>query len=254
MAAAKTFRASDSVSSILMISDQGDLPIRKPPLSKQLWLNELAVSDIFYNPAKFNVTFAPNCTIESLDFSRRQLVISSNEKVRYGQLLLATGLKPRRLEGDYKGMIHFNTLADYRKLKSLVAEGTRVVVIGGGLLAVEMASSLAKNGCSVQYVYPAGWPLDRYIPQSLGERVAELLSDAGVDCHPGTRAQEVTSSGKVLLEGGPSLDADIVLPLIGQTPSLDFLDSQGSIIRMASWWTTSFGSQDLRAYSHAATL
>lgn len=227
MAAVKTFRSTDNVSSILMVSDQPDLPIRKPPLSKQLWSGAISVGDIFYNPAKFKVAFQPNTRVANLNFGRRLLTLSSGEKVRFNQLLLATGLTARKLPGEYNQVVHFNSLADYRKVNALLGNAESVVVIGGGLLAVELAAAMSQRKKGVKLIFPGHWPLDRYLPHSMGMRIIDLLERSGVECLAKKRAVKVTSEGGVILEDGDSIHGDLILPLIGQTPSLEFLNESG---------------------------
>ena len=224
MAAVKTFRAGDSGSSILLISDQPDVPVRKPPLSKQLWSGQLTTADIVYNPAKFNVVFQPKTTVQKVDFGRKLVTLSSGDKVRYNRLVIATGLTPVKINGDASRLVHLNTLADYRALKARVGTAGSIVVIGGGLLGVEIASAFAQNGWRNDLIFPAKWPLDHFVPQSIGVRVMDALHRHGVKCHAETRAQEVTSDGRVRVQAGESIYGDLIVPLIGQRPSLDFLD------------------------------
>ena len=227
MSAIKTFRAMDSVSSVLMLSDQPDLPIRKPPLSKQLWSGGMAVADVFYNPSRFKANFLPRTRISQVDFRRRMLTLSSGEKVRYNQLLLATGLTPVMLPGEGAETIYFNTLSDYKKLKMAVGPSSDIVVLGGGLLAVELAAALQSEAGSVKLAFPGAWPLDRYLPSSFGSRVISELQASNIECLGGRRAKEVASNGEVYFEKGDAIRGDIIVPVIGQRPSLSFLDDLG---------------------------
>ena len=222
MAMVKTFRAEDPVSSVLMISDQADLPARKPPLSKQLWKG-MKLSEVFYNPAKFNVEYKPRTHVQQVDFDRHVLTLDSGERVRYDRLVIATGLQPRRLAGDDSDVVHFNTLADYRRLKRHVEAGKSVVIIGGGLLGVELASSLIENGSEVRLVMPHKVPLTSYLSNSLAERVGEKLAAAGVEQICNRRAVRIEHGGIVHMDDGSTVQADLVISVIGQRPSLDFL-------------------------------
>jgi len=221
MAAAKSFRSTDSVSTILMVSNQPDLPSRKPPLSKQLWKG-LSVSEIFYNPAKFKIDFWPSVDVTKVDFRKRIAHFGNGKKVNFGSILLATGLKPVELPGSQEKTIYFNTLADFRRLKRRAASGQSVVVVGGGLLSAELASAMRDVGLETTLVIPGQWPLNHYVPKQHGLQIFKRLREAGIEV---IRQRRVKAVGeKMELDDGTELSADHFLPSIGQAPSLDFLD------------------------------
>ncbi len=222
MAAVKTFRAEDSVSTIMMISDQPDMPVRKPPLSKQLWKG-MAVSECFYNPARFGVEYHPSIRVAEVNFDRHVLTLDSGEKVRYHQLLIATGLQPKRLKGSCPEAVYFNTLADLRRVRQVLSNGRSAVVVGGGLLGVELASSLTANGVNVSLVTSSDSPLMGYLSEPLAARIGARLHTAGIDCISGRRAIYLEPGGVVQLSDGKQLHGDVVIPVVGQQPSLDFL-------------------------------
>lgn len=222
MAAVKSFRSSDQDATVMMISDQPDMPIRKPPLSKHLWKG-MPVSECFYNPARFGVEYRPNTRVESVDFDRGLLMLSSGEKVFYEQLLIATGLRPRRLPGECPEAVYFNSLGDFRQLRRTLSDGGSTVIIGGGLLGVELACSLNTNGVSCQLVTSSDYPLTRFLSGSLADRVKCRLEAAGIEHIGPRRAVRLEPGGRVKLSDGKLLQADIVIPVIGQEPSVDFL-------------------------------
>ncbi|NKI36346.1 NAD(P)/FAD-dependent oxidoreductase [Wenzhouxiangella sp. XN79A] len=230
MAAVKSFRSRDTVSTIMMLSDQSDMPVRKPPLSKQLWKG-MAVSDCFYNPARFGVEYHPATRVTEADFDRHLLTLSSGEKVRYEQLLIATGLQPRRLPGDCAEAVYFNSLADFRRVRQKLAAGGSAVVIGGGLLGVELASSLSANGIRVKLVISSEAPLTGYLSEPLAVRIRARLQAAGIECITGRRAIRLEPGGRVQLSDGKQLDADVVIPVIGQQPSVDFVSHDPEVSR-----------------------
>jgi len=221
MAAAKSFRALDAVSSVLMVSDQKDLPVKKPPLSKQLW-HGLALSEVFYNPAKFNIDFRPGVLIESIDFRKKIARFSNGIKVNFASILFATGLAPVKLRGEAENVIYFNTLADFRALRRRISPGQSATVIGGGLLAAELSASLQTVGLNVSLVTPSRWPISRYLPSPLGNIVVSRLEKAGITLVKGRRAAHLEQG--VHLDDDTVIESDHIIPVIGQVPSLDFLN------------------------------
>jgi len=221
MAAAKSFRSADTVSTILMVSNQPDIPSRKPPLSKQLWKG-LPMSDIFYNPAKFKIDFRPGVDIERVDFKKRIAYFANDRKVNFKSILLATGLKPVELPGTSSKAVYFNTLSDFRRLKRQVKSGQSAVVMGGGLLSVELASAMQDVGLKTTLAISGQWPLHQYVPKQLGLQIFKRMKTDGVEVIRQKRVASINES--VELDDGTQLSGDHYLPLIGQVPSLDFLD------------------------------
>ena len=224
MAAAKAYRLSDKVSSVCMVSEQPDIPYRKPPLSKQLW-GDMALNEIFYNPSKFQVDFKPNQKVSSVDFDRKKIKLESGETLVYSTLVIATGLRPKVLPGNSSKAIYFNNLKDYRRLKREVQGKNSALIVGGGLLAVELASALPSFISEVKLVIPRSRPLSNFVSDRMGEFVNKRLKAAGVEVISGVRAVRIEDDG-VKFNDGSTVDSDLYLPVIGQIPSLGFFSQR----------------------------
>lgn len=220
MAAAKSFRSTDQVSSVCMVSDNTDIPYRKPPLSKQLWTG-MALNEIFYNPSKFKVDFKPGERVASLDFDRQKIKLESGETLVYSRLVIATGLRPKVLPGSSDKAIYFNDLRDYRRLRREAQSKNSVLIVGGGLLAMELASAMSTCVSEVKLVIPRSQPLANFISAGMGAYVNKKLEAAGVEVMTGLRATRIQNDG-VQFDDGSRIESELYLPVIGQSPSLAF--------------------------------
>ena len=165
--------------------------------------------------------------------SRRLTVGRGGESVElaYDGLVIATGLAPRRLPlPDLAGIHYVRELADARRLRSELAAGPRVVVIGGGLVGCETAATCRGLGLDVTVVDIA----DRLLEPVLGSAVATIVTDLhrahGVQVRTGVGLAGVHGHGRVesvTLSDGTQLPADVVVVAVGSVPRTGWLSGSG---------------------------
>ncbi len=131
-------------------------------------------------------------------------------------LLIATGAAPVR--DSIPGIEHCATSDD---LLDLTALPERAAVIGGGYIAVEFASILARLGVAVSQFYRDRLPL-RGFDEDLRTRAAAALQAAGIALHPGAAPQQLRRDGDSLVltfEGGVARDFPFALNATGRRPN-----------------------------------
>jgi len=127
-------------------------PYDRPPLSKERlaeppWLRPLE----WY--AAHDVRLRPGVAVR-LDTGRRVLALADGERLRYGELLIATGSEPVRLPAlaGFENVQALRTFADAARLRAALAAGARLTVVGGGLIGLEVASSARRHGAEVTVI------------------------------------------------------------------------------------------------------
>ena len=228
-AAVRGIRELDEEGTVGILSSETAPPYDKPPLSKALWKGE-PLEGIWRETEELGVALHLGRTAVGLDPLRKVVEDDSGERYEYGKLLLATGGTPRRLRGRDDGVIYFRDLDDYRRLRELTREPSRVVVIGGGYIGGEIAAALTMNGHRVQMVFPEETLLARLLPHELGDHVNGYYRSKGVELHPATLVTEVVSDGsgyRVGIVGGSDLFADVVVAGLGITPNTDLAEAAG---------------------------
>ena len=85
--------------------------------------------------------------VTKLDRERQMVMLSDGGSLAYGRLLLATGARPRKLDcnGGERAMV-FRTLADAKAIYAAASPKARVVIIGAGLIGLELAAVLGGEG------------------------------------------------------------------------------------------------------------
>ncbi|GMA21903.1 FAD-dependent oxidoreductase [Arsenicicoccus piscis] len=130
------------------------------------------------------------------------------------------------------GVVALRTLQDCRQILADVGQVRHAVVLGGGLLGVEVASGLATHGVSATVVHSGGHPLDRQLDRDSGRVLGLGLRDLGVSVRARSRAHSITLGPhgrvrSVILADGTEVLADLVLVTTGVTPRTELARAAG---------------------------
>jgi NADPH-dependent 2,4-dienoyl-CoA reductase/sulfur reductase-like enzyme len=140
-----------STNGLMILSSDDALPYERPPLSKGLLTGKEKEESIFINPAKFyrehSIDVRLNTTVSDVDFASKRMTASGGVQLGYEKLVIATGAQPRKL--DTEGVLYLRSLDDSKRIHKQAGSAKRALVIGGGFIAMEVASSLAQQNVEV---------------------------------------------------------------------------------------------------------
>jgi len=237
LAAARTaeqLRRAEYTGPIIIVSDEVHLPYDRPPLSKEVLRKE--VDDTALKPREWydekDVTLRLGSAATGLDTEAQTLTLADGTALGYDELVIATGLVPRRIPSfpDLEGIRVLRSFDECMALRTHASEATHAVVIGAGFIGCEVAASLRGLGVDVVLVEPQPQPLASVLGEQIGQLVARLHRDEGVDVRLGQGVAEVRGEGHVdtvVLSDGSELTADLVVVGIGSHPATDWLDGSG---------------------------
>ena len=186
---ARTLRREGFDGRIVLVGDESLPPYNRPPLSKELLRDDLPDELVLAEPERWydrrNVERLPGRHVTALDAVGRTAVLDDGRVIVFDRCLLATGAEPRRLPvpGGEHAML-LRTLPDARRLRRVaVAAGpaARPIVIGGGFIGVEVASSLAARGLRPLLVELADALWAGTLGLELSAWAAERLAGSGVE-------------------------------------------------------------------------
>lgn len=162
-----------------------------------------------------------------IDRDAREVVLVDGERLGFDRLVLATGSIPTlppirglvRRDGTLHPKVHaFRSLADCRRLEASLAPGTRAVVVGGGLLGLQVARALSVRGLQTEVVEGADHLLASQVGPGAGRVLARDLRRLGTEVYTGARAVRLTAEG-LRLDNGYVLPTDLVVLTAGGRPS-----------------------------------
>jgi len=223
-AAAKSIREHDANGSITLVGDDPQPPYKRPPLTKGLWSGG-DEAKIWCGTADAGVDLRLGRRIVSVDVDARRAADDQGEEYAWEKLLLATGGRPRQLDGA-DGVVYFRTLDDYRRVRAQAVEGARFVVIGGGFIGPEIAAALNGAGCHVTMVFPEAGIASRLLPAGLSAFVAGYYRERGVEVLAGETVAAV-SHGGVRTGSGRTLEADGIVAGLGIEPNTELARDSG---------------------------
>jgi 3-phenylpropionate/trans-cinnamate dioxygenase ferredoxin reductase subunit len=235
--AAIALRQNKFEGSIALLGDEPELPYERPPLSKEYLSGEKAFERLLIRNAAFweerQVTMLPGRTVTAVDPVAHS-VTADGETIEYGQLIWATGGKPRRLScdgHDLSGIHTVRTRADVDQMMAELDGVTRVAVVGGGYIGLEAAAVLAKLGKQVVVLEAQ----DRVLARVAGEPLSRFFEAEhrahGVDVRLGVQVEAIegeTSVTGVRLAGGEVIPADMAIVGIGIVPAVEPLLAAGA--------------------------
>ena len=227
-------RANDYLGDIVLIGEEQHLPYDRPPLSKSSILQEGEPEPVWIMDEtiarELNVTVRKGVQATKINRAEKTISLSDGTAQSYSKLLLATGAKPRTLTlpgGEFA--LTLRNHEDTLDLRKRFQPGKNIVIIGGGFIGLELASSAAKRGCNVTLVEAQPRILMRGVPEPIAKIIHDEHVKHGVTMLTGTALSHLTAT-EVHLADGRVLPADSIIAGIGAAPDVTLAAEAGLTI------------------------
>ncbi len=235
--AARAIRERQPEAGIAILSADADGPVYRPALTKDLWLKadpDPASQDL-NTAGDTGADLITGLEVVSMDPESHRVTTAAGDTVGYGSLLLATGASPRRFGGvEDERVVYLRTVADYRQLRALVGEGTRVAVVGGGYIGSEIAAGLSTTGAEVTVHFRGGKLLENMFPPSIVDHLADVFAAHDIGQYGGFELAAIDTGPELTLHStdGRRVTADVVVLGLGAVLNTRLAEAAG--LRMAS--------------------
>ncbi|MEW8361019.1 MAG: nitrite reductase large subunit NirB [Candidatus Thiodiazotropha sp.] len=198
---------------------------------------EKSVSDIILNErdwyAENGITLKTGDAVTTIDRVGRRVISESGAAIDYDRLLIATGSNPFIIPvpgHDKRGVIGFRDIADVERMLEAAGHYKKAVVIGGGLLGLEAANGLLKNGMEVTVVHLMDSLMERQLDRPAADLLKSSLESRGLKFLMEAQTTEITGSERV--EGirfadGSEIEADLVVMAVGIRPNMALAQDAG---------------------------
>ncbi|MGP3919311.1 NAD(P)/FAD-dependent oxidoreductase, partial [Nonomuraea sp. 10N515B] len=213
------------------------LPYDRPPLSKQVlagaWEPGRAQLRTAAQLEALAADFVQGEPAVALDAARRTVTTASGRVLGADAVVVATGLTPHRLPGqdDLAGVHVLRSLDDALSLRAHLTAGTRVVVVGEGVLGAELAATARGMGLEVTLAGMGPTLLREQLGDVVGGLLTRTHAERGVRLRLGVAVDKLTGTdGRVTgvrLATGELLPADVVVVAIGSRPATGWLAGSG---------------------------
>lgn len=223
---------------LTVIGAEPHLPYNRPPLSKQVgqapqntdeWLQG---TEFRRRSSLDDVSWKLGMPVRSADLHARTVTLADGEELEYCGLVVATGLRPRRIPAAQAAHLRhvLRTIDDAARLYPQLQPGRRVIVIGGGFIGCEIAVTALSHGCEVTVVEPQPGPMWSVFGPELSDGIRSVHRDAGIAFRTGVQVSaisETADSATVELSDGTELTADVIVESVGSHPNVEWLEGNG---------------------------
>src|SRR5271165_1598322 len=224
--AAHALRENGFDGSVILFGEEANPPYERPPLSKGYLKGTTCRDTLTIRPGDWyrdnDVELRSATKVTSVDPRDSSVTLATGERQRYDRLLIATGARPRIINGDDAGVGHYlRTIDDADRLRARLATASHVVVVGGGLIGLEVAAAARRGGVAVTVLEAAPNPLERALGPVLGAACASIHRDEGVDLRTAQCVAEIRESGgacRIHTTSDTVLECDLVVIGVGVEP------------------------------------
>ena len=236
---AKALRHEQFNGEIVLISNESELPYHRPPLSKSFIKDEaeMELSKLCLQPEnfyeKYQIDLRLNTSVSEIDPEEKLVKLYHGDMLHYDYLVLAMGTRPRQLPLpglELDGVMSLRTLQDARKLRDSLSKVKNVVIIGGGFIGLELASTARTLGKDVTVLEHTPRVLGRSVAPLVSDYIANIHRENGIKIETGVFINEfVGDDGKVsgVKCAHGVIPAELVLVGVGAIPNTELAEQAG---------------------------
>jgi len=197
-------------------------------LSRRISKGQLFIADSNFYKQNDVVTIFGDKAV-GLEPSKQTLHLESGRQVAYDNLLIATGASPKSLEGEHleaTNIISLRTMLDVEKISELTETAREVIIIGGGLVGLQIADALYKEGIKLTIIEGFERILFRNFDGACAETIQRKMESRGVSILCGTGVRRAKKEGEkvvVISDSGQEFKGDMVIVCMGVDPNIGWL-------------------------------
>ncbi|MFC5550884.1 NAD(P)/FAD-dependent oxidoreductase [Massilia aerilata] len=220
---------------------------------------EKSVADIMLHTREWyaanGITLHAGDPVVRIDRKRRIVHAASGLAVPYDRLLVATGSKPFIVPvpgHDLPGVIGFRDLHDVDAMLTAARSGGHAVVIGGGLLGLEAANGLLRQGMAVTVVHVTASLMNQQLDAAAAELLRASLERRGLRILLSRQTAAIEGDGRVQalrFADGETIPADLVVMAAGVRPNVALAKEAGLHVERAIVVDDTLQTYDPRVYA-----
>ena len=240
--AAQAIRERNKTASIIMVSEEKELPYDRPMLTKNMFgaVSGDAIA------SKERVWYEDNCIdlrlntkVTALDLCRKEVRLADGSVLPYDKCVYTLGsysFVPPIPGASLEGVTPVRTISDVEKINQMVQGAKHAVVIGGGVLGLETAWELRKEKLEVTVLEGAPALLAGKVDGTSADMLTKIAAKNGVTILTGVKIAEITGDGKVdgvVLGDGTKIPADLVIMSTGVRANKELAEDAGLLTNRA---------------------
>ncbi|MBX7151538.1 FAD-dependent oxidoreductase [bacterium] len=216
---------------IIVISDETDFFYSRPALM-YIYMGHMKFEhtkpyeDWFWEKNKIQLLRA---TVMSIDTDAKSIVLNNGQKLPYGQLVIATGSRTNKFGWpgqDLPGVQGLYGMRDIELMEKNTSNISKAVIVGGGLIGIEMAEMLHSRNIPVTFLVRETNYWDNILPQEEAKLVGRHIGEYGIDLRLGTQLKEILAGNDgrvraIVTDKGEEIGCQFVGLTAGVAPNTD---------------------------------
>lgn len=236
-AAAITLRDEGFDGRVILIGAEPHPPYERPPLSKKYLQGEKSLAEITLRPAEFyaeqKIETRFGVWARRVDPPAKMVELETGERIPYDKLLIATGVRNRKLPvpgADLPGIYSLRDVADTDAIRTESIAGRKAVLVGMGFIGSEVAATLRQLGVEVTVVEPLQLPLVHILGEDMGRVFESFHREHGVQMYfeeLAVRFEGDSRVQRVITRSGRQIECDFVVVGVGVEPVTEIVEGTG---------------------------
>ena len=224
---------------VLIVGDEEHPPYQRPPLSKQYLKDECGLDRVYLRQQQFyvvkDIQRISGKRVVEVDANARFVVLDDGMEIGWDTLVFATGSSNRKLDipgTDFPGVHSLRSIADCDELKEQFERGGQTLIVGGGYIGLEVASSCRRLGLKATVIELLDRVLARVAVPEISSYFQDLHESNGVQIATSSTVTSIerdthTNALSLVLSSGQKLQAECVLIGVGIAPNVELAQETG---------------------------
>ena len=232
-----TLRQKGFDGEIVLLGEERWLPYQRPPLSKKFLAGKMPPERLYVKPPAFYddtaVDVRLNTRLTAIDRQARTLATDTGAPVRYDELILALGSRVRRIDAagsDLAGIHYLRSIDDVERIRTDMAAGRRVLIVGAGYIGLEVAAVARQLGHPVTVLEMEDRVMGRVVSPVVSQFYQAQHVAQGVVLRLSTALQAFIGDARVeavRTTDGETIPADLVIVGVGILPNTELAAAAG---------------------------
>lgn len=198
---------------------------------------EKTIDDIMLNTIEWyqenDITLHAGNAVVDIDRKNKKVIAEDGTEVQYDRLLLTTGSNPFIIPvpgHELPGVLSYRDIKDVDEMLDASNKYEHAVVIGGGLLGLEAAYGLLKQGMKVTVVHIMDTLMERQLDEPAAKLLQGYLEEQGIEFAMGAQTECLLGDERVeaiKFKDGSTLPADLVVMAVGIRPNMELAQKVG---------------------------
>ena len=226
---AVTLRQQKFLGSILIISDEDHLPYQKPPLSKGFLSADITTNSLYFKSSNYyeknHIDILLNSNVANIDRLEKSIALKDGKKLHYKTLSIATGSELNKLDlnCENKSIYYLKTISDAIKIRSLLDQQKKIVIIGGGYIGLEIAAAASKKNNRVIVLEASNRVMSRSVCSETSDFFQTAHEKKGVSFFFNAQINKIDQYANqklISLNNNESINADAIIIGVGVRPKV----------------------------------